>query len=60
MKAKKNEYIKPNMSITAVPCSMLSSSIYKDHPCNNYCKFWHICRDREWGKICEDFRYKEL
>lgn len=51
---EKIKYINPNINIIAVPCSMLASST-KNYPCNKYCKLWHICRDRELGKICEDY-----
>ena len=54
MKAK---YKSPEISIITAPCSMLVSSA---HPCNNNCRLWHTCRDRERGKICGDFKYKEL
>ena len=54
----KVKYKSPDINIIEAPCYILVSSAEKDHPCSNYCKFWHICRDRELGKICADFQYK--
>lgn len=25
--------------------------------CNDFCKYWHFCKDREFGKNCCDKRY---
>ena len=51
------KYISPNTEI--VVCShstILTASIIAR--CNNWCKLWHICRDRENGKPCGDFILK--
>ena len=53
---KKIKYIKPNTEEIAVPCYMLTSSRI-ERLCNKYCRIWHICRDREQGKVCTDFQY---
>lgn len=56
------KYIKPNIrSIGVESCNILVSSNKADI-CDEYCKLWHICRDRDKnkGKMCNDFKMKEL
>ena len=53
---KRSTYKKPTIKeINISQCFMLTSSA---HSCTDSCKYWHICRDREYGKKCEDFKYK--
>lgn len=55
------KYIKPNIrSIGVESCNILVSSNNKANICDEYCKLWHICRDRELGKLCKDFKMKDL
>ena len=55
------KYIKPNIrSIGVGSYNILVSSNNKANICDAYCKLWHICRDRELGKLCNDFKMKEL
>lgn len=47
------KYIKPNIrSIGVGSYNILVSSNNKI--CNRYCKVWHICPDRNKGKMCKD------
>lgn len=55
----KKKYIKPNTQvIVTTPYSILASSDITTCKCDSYCKIWHICRDRESGKICKDYQSK--
>ena len=54
----KDKYVKPSMSaVSADLCSILSASGEQTNLCSSFCKLWHICRDREHGKVGGDFRY---
>ena len=54
----KEKYVKPNIDmIGEVSLSMLASSSTA-YLCTERCKFWHICRDRVYKKVCEDFEFK--
>ena len=47
------KYIKPCITIVEIRDSrILCSSGSMDHICSEFCKFWHICRDRAEGKYC--------
>lgn len=52
MKAK---YITPSAETIVFKClSPIAASA--DH-CDEFCKYWHFCKDRIIGKICYDKRY---
>ena len=58
----KKEYIKPSMGVYAMQPSNIiasSASITDTLPgiCNEWCKLWHICRDRQKYKKCYDKQY---
>lgn len=51
------KYIVPNIyNVTVDNCSILASSyvLNTQHICDNYCTFWHFCKDRHKGYYCED------
>ena len=52
-------YIKPEITVINISAeSMIAYSGYKVRPCNELCRYWHICRDREYNKECPDKEYK--
>ena len=52
------EYIKPEISICNIqPTKIIASSDEYAGYCNDWCKLWHICRDRQLGKLCKDKEY---
>ena len=54
---KIKNYIVPTTDIVHLELlDMITSSTYK-YICTNCCKFWHLCRDREGGKLCYDKKY---
>ena len=54
----KARYEKPKTIVVTVSAtSIISSSTFYRH-CNEDCRYWHTCRDRHIGMICEDKRYK--
>jgi len=51
-------YIKPCITIVSInSTNILCSSNTHDYICSEFCKFWHICRDRAKGKYCSDKKY---
>lgn len=55
----KKEYIKPSMGVYDMQPSNIIASSTNTGPrmCNEWCKLWHICRDREKYKECYDKEY---
>ena len=51
-------YIKPRISIIIIKTTnVICGSINKYVPhCNEYCRLWHTCRDRDKSNTCEDFK----
>lgn len=55
----KQEYIKPTITVFRVESDgIICSSDVHPHICNDDCKIWHICSDRERGNFCFDKKYK--
>ena len=51
------QYIKPEISICNIqPTQIIASSEYAGY-CDDWCKLWHICHDRQRGKMCKDKEY---
>ena len=55
----KNKYQIPKMIVVSIEdndliCSSIGGARYE---CNDFCKLWHICRDRQQGKYCTDKIY---
>ena len=51
------KYISPNIEIVACSYStILTASVVAR--CNDWCKMWHMCRDRAHVKPCGDFILK--
>lgn len=59
MKAMKANYQIPKMIVVSIEDNdLICSSICGAHyECNDFCKLWHICRDRQRGKYCTDKIY---
>ena len=54
----KRDYATPTTTIMNYePLNMIASSNKYEHICSDSCKFWHLCRDREIGKMCYDKKY---
>ena len=58
-KNMKNKYQTPKMIVVPIEdndliCSSIDGARYE---CDNFCKLWHICRDRQQGKYCLDKKY---
>jgi hypothetical protein len=51
------QYSKPIIRIFRCVDSQPIMSSKKAYTCNEYCKLWHICRDREKLKTCFDYKY---
>lgn len=50
-------YLKPKTKVVNIHEKQLVCASYvapKDRRCDLFCKYWHICRDREIGKVCWD------
>lgn len=59
----KKKYTTPTLDIVLVSSlQMLAASSQSSyiHRCSPFCRFWHICRDRDetGGKECSDFKFK--
>ena len=53
----KQYYNKPIIKIfQCVDSQPIMSSNKEKYTCNEYCKLWHICRDREKSKLCFDYK----
>lgn len=51
-------YIKPQITVITIDkVNILSSSGTQRYICSEFCKLWHICRDRSEGKYCSDKEY---
>lgn len=52
------KYIKPYVTTISINRTniLCSSGTYK-YICSDFCKLWHICRDRAIGKYCPDKKY---
>ena len=52
----KRKYIEPKCAV--IECSGLmlyaGSNNPKQYECNQWCRHWHLCRDREPGTYCRD------
>lgn len=51
------QYNKPIIKIFQCVGSQPIMSSNKEYLCNEYCKLWHICRDREKLKRCSDYKF---
>lgn len=57
-KRMKKVYKKPQIKVVDIkPTKILTSSSQYAGCCDDCCKYWHICRDREKGKLCKDKKY---
>jgi hypothetical protein len=55
----KNKYTKPITEVYNLRrVSILTTSTYSQTTCDELCKFWHICRDRNLYKPCSDKEYR--
>ena len=57
----KQEYIKPDSVVFRIESEVvICGSDAHPYICNNDCKNWHICRDRDTtrGNYCPDKEYK--
>lgn len=55
------EYIKPTTTVFRIePEGVICGSDARPYICNDDCKIWHICRDRDTrrGDFCIDKEYK--
>ena len=52
MKAK---YITPSAETIVIKC--LSPITTSKYYCDDFCRYWHFCKDRGFGKNCCDKRY---
>ena len=51
------KYIKPSITTifinrTNILCSSRTDKYDKANICSEFCKIWHICRDRAYGNYC--------
>ena len=52
------KYVIPDIKITSIePMKNILLSSNKDKSCGRFCKYWHICRDRQEGMFCADKKY---
>ena len=55
------KYKKPCITTVSIDrigilCSS-ESNTHRRYQCSEFCKFWHLCRDRAKGKYCSDKEY---
>lgn len=53
-----SKYITPSINIIEISIPQVIMGSNYEHICHDYCEKWHICRDREYGKRCIDFKSK--
>jgi len=53
-----NKYITPTIDIIKIINTHIIMGSVNWGYCSRCCGMWHICRDRETGKRCEDYKYK--
>ena len=51
-----NNYKVPIIKIFQCVDSQPIMSSNRQYTCDEYCKLWHICRDREKHKKCLDYK----
>lgn len=54
-------YVKPETIIFITSVSNIIANSYGNslgHHCNDWCKHWHYCRDRQEGRYCRDKKYE--
>ena len=58
----KVKYTIPKTSSVSIVCANIIASSEERGLCNERCKHWHFCRDRQVGKDCSDkeYQYYEL
>lgn len=53
------KYIKPEISICNIQTTqIIASSNEVGGFCDDWCKLWHICQDRQRDKKCKDKEYR--
>lgn len=53
----KVKYTTPKTSSVSIVCDNIIASSEERDLCNEWCKHWHFCQDRQVGKNCSDKKY---